>query len=355
MKNKHHFIEHPKSVLAFAFLVFFINALTLFLIHFGSKLLMFFDILPDNFTAIIPVSTYLIMCLIIGTLLALILGNIPMRPINQVLDAVDAIADGDYSTRINLKGPKSLQLLSKKFNHMANELDSVEMLRTDFVNNFSHEFKTPISSIQGFAQVLLDRDVPPDKQKEYLEIIAKESARLTDLATDVLNLSKLDQQAILSDKTNSNINEQIRTSVIELYSKWPDKNIDYQFDHEATGDTFTMCNEALLKQVWINLLDNAIKFSPNEGLIKIDIKQNDNIVHVMISNQGEAMSQEDQNHIFDRFYQGDTSHATQGNGLGLTIAKKTIDLHNGKIYVENKEEGWITFHVELPYIQKSLP
>ncbi len=340
------FSRHPQLALLFAAIVFIIDFLSVLLAFLIMFALSHFGLIADDWRTLPPLVFFAAVFLIMCTVVAVLLNRFPMKPLTQICDAADKIADGDYSVRINLKGPKDLRILSRKFNHMAQELGSVEMLRSDFVNNFSHEFKTPIASIQGFAQVLLDRDVPPQEQEEYLGIIVKESKRLTDLATNVLYLSKVEQQTILTDKKACNICEQIRGSIITLDMKWAEKLVEIQMDNEE--DALAVGNEELLKQVWLNLLDNAFKFSPKNGLIKIAVNENANGVEVIISNQGDTLSSETCRHIFDRFYQGDTSHTGEGNGLGLTIAKKIVELHNGQIFADCPGEGLITFHVQLP-------
>ncbi|MCD8015233.1 MAG: HAMP domain-containing histidine kinase [Lachnospiraceae bacterium] len=342
------FIKHPQIALLFAAIVFCINFISMFLVLCVISLLSRTGWMAEEGLAYAHLPAFASACLILGVILAVIMSNIPAGPINKLIDATDKIADGDYSVRVNFKGPKDMRLLGQKFNYMAQELGSVEMLRNDFVNNFSHELKTPIASIQGFAQVLLDRDVSRQEQVEYLNIIVKESKRLTDMSTNVLNLSRIEQQTILTDKKRIDISEQIRTTIIALDRKWSSKDVKFQLESEDSGEIYGMGNEELLKQVWLNLLDNAVKFSPDGGCVRIRGKQEPEGLEITISNRGESLPPEMARHIFDRFYQGDTSHTTEGNGLGLTIAQKIVKLHNGKLFLDCQEEGWVTFHVSLP-------
>ncbi len=323
MNKSSSLFRHPQLALFFAGIVFVIDFLSFILAIVGIQAMAHFGLIADENWLLFPLPYFGIVCLVLGTILAAFLSGIPMKPIHQLIDAADKIASGDYSVRVDLKGPGELRRLGQKFNDMAQELGSVEMLRSDFVNNFSHEFKTPIASIQGFAQVLRDRELPRREQEEYLDIMITESKRLTGLATNVLNLSKLEQQTILTDKKRCNITEQIRTTIVALDLKWSEKPVEFQMD--SSEEIFAVGNEELLKQVWLNLLDNAIKFSPNDGQIKIVVCKTDDSVEVSISNQGENLSPETRKHMFERFYQGDTSHTTEGNGLGLTIAKKSLN------------------------------
>lgn len=238
---------------------------------------------------------------------------------------------------------KNFGHFSNKFNHMAEELGSVEMLRTDFVGNFSHEFKTPIVSIRGFAKALKWDDLTEEERTEYLDIIISESERLSELSQNVLYLSKIENQTIITNKRRYNLSEQIRRVVALLDHKFSEKQLEVLFDSDEFMIT---ANEEMMKQVWINLLDNGIKFSPLGGKIAISIKQEKDNLSVKISNQGDEIPPEMKEHIFDKFYQGDLSHSTNGNGLGLAIVKKIINLHSGKIIVHSSKNG-CTFELLL--------
>lgn len=261
------------------------------------------------------------------------------------MEATDRIADGDYNARINLKYPAELKRLSDKFNHMAEEIGSVEMLRSDFINNFSHEFKTPIASIQGFAEMLELGDLTEEERTEYIHTIIEETSRLTTLATNILNLSKVEQQSILTDQNRFNVTEQLRQVIALLDKKWADKGIVIAFD---CGEVFYTGNEELLKQVWINLIDNAIKFSPQGEEIDIIIRESGGFLTVSFTNKGEPVPASALARIFDKFYQADMSHATQGNGLGLAIAQKIAKLHGGTITVPQSDAEGTVFEVVLP-------
>ncbi len=199
-------------------------------------------------------------------------------------------------------------------------------------------------SIRGFARMLKLDNLSEAERDEYLDIIIEESERLTSLSTNVLNLSKLEQQTILTNKNQINISEQIRRTISMMDSKWPGKQIEYQFDSE---DVFAEGNEELLKQVWINLLDNAIKFSPANGRIHIETRQNETELTVRISNQGDPIPPEAAGHIFDKFYQGDTSHTARGNGLGLAIVRRIMELHGGEVSLISSDQEQTIFQVQI--------
>jgi len=287
---------------------------------------------------------FAIISVMVGTILSAVFMRRPLRPFSQLLDALIRISKGDYSVRLNLRGAHMIRELNQNFNHMASELASIEMLRTDFINNFSHEFKTPIVSISGFAKMLKRDNLTAEERAEYLDIIITESDRLTTLANNVLSLSKIENQHILTDTKIVNISEQIRLAVAMLAQKWEDKRIDIRFDAE---EMYLCGNEDMLKQIWLNLVDNAIKFSPEYGTVHIDARQQAMGMVVSVMNEGE-LPEDVLAHIFDKFYQGNTSHTEQGNGLGLTIAKKITELHGGTLQVANKGDGHIALMAGFP-------
>ena len=282
---------------------------------------------------------------IIGCILTLIFGAIPLKPINKLIDATEELSNGNFDVRINFDYPKVLNNLSISFNNMASELGSARILRNDFVNNFSHEFKTPIVSLRGFAKLLKNDNLPKEVRDEYLDIIISESDRLATLATNILNLSNIENTNIISDQHEFDLAEQIRHSILMLESKWSDKDINMNIDLDETS---YYGNEELLKQVWVNLIDNAIKFTPNNGDVKIELMSFEDSVVFKVKDTGIGMTQNVKTHIFDKFYQGDTSHTTEGNGLGLTMVKKIVELHNGNIDVKSHPNKGTIIAVTLP-------
>lgn len=227
---------------------------------------------------------------------------------------------------------------------MAEELEKTERQRMDFVNNLSHEFKTPIVSIAGFAKLLKNEQLTKEQRMEYLNIIEEEAKRLSSMATNVLNMTKVENQTILTNVSTFNLSEQMRSSIVLLEEKWEKKNLELDLEFEE----YKICaNEELLKEVWINLIDNAIKFSSQNGLIRIRIEEVDERYKITVSNQGEQITVENQKKIFNKFYQADESHATEGNGIGLVIVKSIIGLHKGNVTV-NCKGGMVSFIVEIP-------
>lgn len=316
----------------------------MFLIFTGAHILAYFHFVDKAHVNHFPLFAFSLTSIIIGTIIAIFFSRKPLRPFREIMNALDRIADGDYTVRLHLKGPEEFKTMSDKFNHMAKELDSVEMLRKDFVNHFSHEFKTPIVSIRGFAKALKWEDLSNEERTEYLDIIISESERLSTLSTNILYLSKLENQTILTDKKMLNVSEQLRRIIVLLDHKITEKNLELLFDSQ---EYYLLGNEEMLRQMWINLLDNAFKFSPEGGTVSILIREASGRIEFQITNEAPTLSDEALKHLFDQFYQSDPSHATPGNGLGLSIVKKILDLHSGTISVSSADNR-CTFDITLP-------
>ena len=286
--------------------------------------------------------------LVMGAGLAMIAGKIPLKPFNKFVNGLNSLAAGNFKTRLSYKGPlanhPTVFEVTESFNKLAKELENTEMLRSDFINNFSHEFKTPIVSIAGFAKLLRRGNLTDEQKMQYLNAIEEESMRLSYMATNILNMTKVENQEILTDITEFNLSEQIRFAVLLLEEQWSKKNIELQLDFD---EHMIEANEELLKQIWINLVDNAVKFAPRCATVGIDICATAQSYIVSVSNTGSDIPIEKQKRIFNKFYQADESHAQDGNGIGLAVVKKIVDLHSGWVSVKS-ENGMTVFVVELP-------
>lgn len=288
-------------------------------------------------------------CIAIAVSIVYAVRLVLIKPILQLVKAMKQLSSGDFTIRLRRieKGyePYEIQQLKDTFNKTAEELNGTELLRKDFVNNFSHEFKTPIVSISGFADLLLEDDSSPEERREYLEIIRDESRRLAQLSNSVLLLNRIESQTILTDRTDFPLDEQLRQTVLVTQQKWKEKALDFDL-------TLPFCtyngNEALLKELWLNLLDNAAKFSPDGGSVVVNLRIEKDGIVLSVTDHGCGMDEETRRHIFDQFYQGDTSHRTQGNGLGLAMAKKIALLHGGEIIVDSQPGNGSCFTVTLP-------
>ncbi len=284
----------------------------------------------------------------IGFVVVITATTIPLRPVSNLILQMNRLASGDFQARLKfgrlLTSHPAFAELTDSFNKMAEELGNTEMLRNDFINNFSHEFKTPIVSVAGFAKVLKRGGLTPEQQAEYLNIIEAESLRLSYMATNVLNLTRIENQSILTNVSRFNLSEQIRSCILLLEHKWAPKELEWKLDF---GELEIWGNEELLKQVWINLIDNAVKFSAHGDIVEIRLAQKEQEIRVSVINSGPEIPAEAREKIFNKFYQADESHSSEGNGVGLAIVKRVAQLHGGRALA--RSQGGITeFTVELP-------
>lgn len=313
--------------------------------------LVFTDVIGDSEDAMHPIYIIPIMAgcsLIIGTGLLILLNKVPLRPFKALVTRTNQLAAGDYSVRMEPQGMiynyAGFKELSDSFNKLAEELQNTEMLRSDFVNNFSHEVKTPIVSIAGFAKLLRKGNLTEAEREQYLIVIEEESKRLARMATNVLYLTKVENQSILTNKTAFNLSEQIRSAILLLENKWSKRDLDFELE---LAELQIIANEELLRQLWINLLDNALKFTPDGGKIMVKVAERGEKLQVWVGNTGSEISPTHMDKIFRKFYQTDESHSAEGSGVGLAIAKRVVDLHRGTIGVESADMI-TTFLVELP-------
>ncbi len=269
------------------------------------------------------------------------------RPIKQLLNATESIRQGDFSVQI--PGRKhfrnEIDVVIDNINLMARELSGVETLRLDFISNVSHELKTPLSVIQNYATMLQEPKLQEETRLEYAKSITAASRNLTTLITNILRLNKLENQQIFPEKKEFNLSEQITESLLDFEQIWEDKKISLETDIDdsivAKGDS------ELLSLVWHNLFSNAFKFTPEGGKVSISLKKTGGLCQIKVSDSGCGMSEETKKHIFEKFYQGDTSHAQKGNGLGLTLVKRILDITGGKIQVQSQEGQGSEFTVLL--------
>lgn len=267
------------------------------------------------------------------------------KPIQDMLEATKAISRGDYSVRVSEEGEGDLGELLHSFNQMTAELGSTELMRNDFINTFSHEFKTPIVSIRGFARRLRSGNLTEQQREEYLQFIAEESERLSNLSSSVLLIAKYENQNLVTEQGSYDLDEQIRTCILRLESQWSAKNILFDLDLPRLP---CRNNMEMMDHVWLNLIGNAVKFSHDGGTIHIRGKNEKNHITVWIRDEGIGIRPEHIPHIFDKFYQEDTAHASAGNGLGLSLVHRIMELSGGEIQVESQEGQGTTFCIRLP-------
>lgn len=268
-----------------------------------------------------------------------------LTPINQLNDATKKIAAGDFDIELATEREDEIGELTNNFNTMAKELKTNENFQREFINNVSHEIKTPFSSIEGFAKLLKDKNLTEEEREEYANIIIEESERVTSISSKMLKLSKLQNQNFIANKTEFNISEQIRKCIAVLEPKWREKNLQINV---SLKEEYFLGDEDLIFQVWMNIIENAIKFSKQDGAIDIKVSEDDEETVVRIKDYGIGMDEAEKEKVFDRFYQIDKSHSQNGAGLGLSIVKRIIELSEGTIFVESEKEKGATFIIKLP-------
>ena len=271
------------------------------------------------------------------------------RPVGQIIKAAEQMMTGDFSVRIpplhGIANADGFGVIADYFNQMAQELSGTETLRTDFIANVSHELKTPLAVIQNYGTMLQQQDLPENKRLEYAKAITDASRRLANLITNILKLNKLENQQIFPKAETYDLGEQLCECLLTFERAWEDKALDIETDVEA--EVMINSDGELLSLVWNNLFSNAIKFTPPHGKISLTLKAEGEFAVVQVSDTGCGISPEVGKHMFEKFYQGDTSHATQGNGLGLALVKRVIDIVGGDISVSSEVGKGSIFTVKL--------
>ena len=282
----------------------------------------------------------------IGTTFAHFIGKKSIRFFASISEASKKVAKGDFNVQIdeNMK-VKELREMSHNFNLMIRELAGMEMFRNDFISNVSHEFKTPLSAIEGYTTLLQTPNLPEDKKQFYISKILYNTNRLSELTGHILLLSRLENQNISIPKSTFSLDEQIRQIILLFERDWTEKNIDLDINLEEIN---YLGNEELLAQVWQNIIGNALKFTNPNGKIKVFMESNNKYIVIDIIDNGIGIDEATQARIFEKFYQGDKSHTIKGNGLGLALSKQIIELHNGFISVSSQKDKGSKFTISLP-------
>ena len=290
-----------------------------------------------------------VVLLVVAVAMVLIFINLTSRsttnPIRELTLATREIARGNFDVTVDI-GDRVEEWgeLQRNFNLMAAELRSNEYLRKDFISNVSHQLKTPLSILSGYASLLEEGGLTPEEEAEYSAVIARESQRLVGLIDDMLRLSRIDHREIQPKAEVFPLGESLRRVVLQLEPRWSRAGLEVEADipdMDCTGD------EELLSQVWSNLLDNAVKFTPAGGKIGVSLRKTENGAEITVSDTGPGMDEETLSRVFEQFYQGDTSHRTQGNGLGLAMVKKIASLHGGSVSVDTAPGRGSCFTVVL--------
>lgn len=272
------------------------------------------------------------------------------EPLHKMAEATRKVSAGDFSVYVPTIHTADkldyLDVMIMDFNKMVEELGSIETLKTDFVSNVSHEMKTPIAIIKNYAELLLADHMEDKQRKEYARSVENAATRLSELISNILKLNKLENQRIIPDMENYDICRQLCECILQFEDIWDEKKIELETEIEDAA--MVNADASLMELVWNNLISNALKFTEPGGNVTISQTSDADCIRITVSDTGCGMSRESMNHIFDKFYQGDTSHSREGNGLGLALVKRVLELMDGDIQVVSEKGKGSIFTVTLP-------
>ena len=333
------------SLISWKVLLF--SLLVLYIFMLGQALI--FNANENRITTLIGVLVYYLCftCLVLAVLIGVFWRYFIGRPLKKLSDGARRVAEGDFTVQIpenNKNGKNELDVLIEDFNTMTRELNSNEMLKSDFITNVSHEIKTPLAVIQSYTKALKDGLVSKEDEKLYYDTIIEASQNLSNMVTNILSLNKLENQQIFNSPSPYPLGEQLRKCALNFMDKWTEKNIDFKIE---VIDIDINYDQSLIEHIWNNLLSNAIKFTKDCGEIILSSYQKDGYVFVTVKDNGIGMDEETKNKIFEKFYQGDRSHSQEGNGLGLSIVKRVIEIVGAEIFVESSPNCGSLFTVKL--------
>lgn len=288
-----------------------------------------------------------------GSIVFLVIADIIVKPLTRLTNAIKELSNGNYNVRVDNVGQDEISKLNQGFNQMARQLAKQDETRQKFISDISHEFQTPLTSIQGFANILKEEGLPKEQRVKYANIILYNSKRLSSLAKNMLQLTLLDREEIELELTNYSLVEQMNRVISTQENQAMEKNIEIVFEMPKK-EIFIEGDEQRLEQVWTNIISNAIKYTNEGGLITITMKKNSKDIEISIEDTGIGMSKEVVSHIFERFYREDKARNVEGNGLGLAIVKSIVDLHHGKIDILSQVDVGTNFIVRLPIEKQKL-
>lgn len=326
----------------------------------GGNILAVFAMLSSNdpkYKTISAMVGYLLLMSLVECLVIFAIQRITYyTPLKNLADAARQIASGDFSVQVmtenNGKKKDNLQVFIDDFNTMALQLSSIETLKDDFIGNVSHEIKTPLAIIQNYATILQSDTLTQEEKKEYSQTIIEASQKLSTLITNILKLNKLENQEIISSANWYDLSEQLRECAVSFEELWEKKNITFWVDIE--DECLVYYDKQMMEIIWNNLFSNAIKYTPQNGSIRITEKSEEGIITITVADSGCGIDSRTAKHIFEKFYQGDTSHAQEGNGLGLAMVKRIITLVGGEVSVQSKIDIGTTFTVVLKQKDKQV-
>lgn len=346
-------IKKFKKMIYSRLLIFFICIsfvmMILTMICLGSIVILLFKlgiISPDRKHAIFPILFAMLFSVLTGTAMSGIVGKRILSPISELRKNMSLVAHGNFSKKIDEKAAvEEIHYLLRDFNQMIEELNSIETLRNDFVSSVSHEFKTPLSIIRGYVQLLQDSSLSDEKRNVYTKQILEATQKLSHLTGNILQLNKLENQVLGLETQPFRLDEQVRNTIVLLQPNWEEKNIVF----DVSLPKLIFCgNEELLFHVWINLINNAINYSKKAGIISVALAERENSILCKVEDTGFGIAEEHIAHIFDKFYQVDKSRSSQGNGLGLAMVHRIVELHRGEIKVSSEKNIGTIIEVILP-------
>ncbi|MBE6751471.1 MAG: sensor histidine kinase [Ruminococcaceae bacterium] len=295
------------------------------------------------------IAYYLIMAAVVYRFILYFVKVNYSKHLQKISDATRRVAKGDFSVEIDLdetlRDNSYINIMFRDFNTMVAELNSIESLKDDFISNVSHEIKTPLSVINNYTTALKDKELPEKLREEYIEIVIESTEKLSDLVTNILRLSKIENRKILPEKKEYDLCRQLSDCALSFEEVWEEKNIEFIADMEDRA--IINDNFVFLDIIWHNLLSNAFKFTENGGKVSLIQTSDDEFITVKIKDTGCGIDEETKSHIFDKFYQGDTSHAEEGNGLGLALVQKIAERNNYEISVESEIGKGTEFIVKI--------
>lgn len=344
-------VKDPRITKRKSFLKEYLIILSVMLVCCTGVVLMFNEFMirkTSPWIMVVDISSYVFfMGLLVSLATRYIMQTGFVKPIEEISLAARKVAAGDFTVRIRprRKDDKKdqIEVFIDDFNKMVEELSTIETLKGDFIANISHEIKTPLAIIQNYAFLLRKEELSKNDKEKYIQTILDASKKLSDLVSNVLRLNKLESQEIVQMHTFS-LSEQVRLCILALDEKFEEKNLNLDIDLD---EVFVESDASLMEIVWNNLLSNAIKFTEVNGTIKVTLKEKDNMAILSIEDSGCGMDEDTEKRIFDRFYQGDTSHSVEGNGLGLALVKRVLDLVDGTILVESVKGKGSIFTIKL--------
>lgn len=346
MKN-HFYSIWFRIVTAFFWVMVITMAVIGFTVHLFNRFNVW-GLISFPMTSLHVLTLLALISVVFGSLVSMFALHHVLNPITELSKAMQKVAKGDYDIHLDPPphGPKSeMYDLWNSFNQMVRELNSTQTLHSDFISNVSHEFKTPLASISGYATLLQDDTLTSEEREEYLNTIIQSTRELSRMTGNILSLSRLENQTVIREKEPFRVDEQIRRCILRLEPSWSSRHLNLYPELEPI---IWNGNLELTAHIWNNLLENAIKFTPQGGEINITAHIQDSWLVIFFQDSGIGMSPEVQARIFDKFYQGDTSHKKKGNGLGLPLVHKIVTLYGGFIQVESRPELGSVFKVFLP-------